>query len=111
MATPTATRNAMADYWASLGTTFSLHDDDPGTTGANEITDSSYSRQSTTWGSASGGVVTGSKLVFDVGSATTVTHVCRWNGATLVGVYDPTDATVTPSGKFELTPSFTYTGP
>ena len=109
MATPEATRNAMANAWAALGTKFSLHDGDPGTTGANKLTTSGYSDQTTTFGSASGGTVTGSKLTFIVDASATVTHVCRWNGSTLVGVYDPADATVTPSGKFETTP--TYTGP
>ncbi|KHJ74644.1 hypothetical protein [Rhodococcus sp. Chr-9] len=111
MATPDVTKNAMADEWASRGAVFSLHTGDPGTSGVNEVTDGSYSRQTTTWGTAAGGTVAGSKLTFDVSASTTVTHVCRWSGATLVGVYDPTDATVTPSGKFETTPSYTYTGP
>ncbi|AUS31722.1 phage tail fiber protein [Rhodococcus qingshengii] len=103
-----ATKNLLADYWASLGTSYSLHTADPGAGGtANEVTNGSYARQSTTWGAASGGVVTGSQLTFAVSSSTTVTHVCRWNGSTLRDIIDNPDATVTPSGEFKLNPSYT----
>lgn len=104
----TATKNSLANHWASLGDTYSLHVGNPGAGGtANEVTNGSYSRQATTWGAASGGVVTGSQLTFAVSSSTTVTHVCRWQGTTLRDVIDNPDATVTPSGEFKLNPSYT----
>ncbi len=104
----TATKNSLANHWASLGDTYSLHTGNPGAGGtANEVTNGSYARQATTWGAASGGVVTGSQLTFAVSSATTVTHVCRWQGTTLRDVIDNPDATVTPSGEFKLNPSYT----
>lgn len=104
----TATKNSLANHWASLGDTYSLHTGNPGAAGtANEVTNGSYSRQATTWGAASGGVVTGSQLTFAVSSSTTVTHVCRWQGTTLRDVIDNPDATVTPSGEFKLNPNYT----
>lgn len=106
--TVAATRDALANHWASLGTTYSLHTGNPGAAGtANEVTDASYSRQSTTFGSASGGIVTGTQCTFAVSTSTTVTHVCRWDGSTLRDIIDNPDATVTPSGEFKLNPSYT----
>ena len=103
-----ATRNALANAWAALGTTYSLHTGAPGAGGtANEVAAAGYSRQSTTWGAAASGAVAGAALADPVGSATTVTHVCRWNGSTLLDILDVTDSTVTPSGEFKLNPSYT----
>lgn len=99
------TANAMADYWATRGTTYSLHTGNPGAAGtANELSGGGYARQSTTFGSASGGKVTGSQLSFQVLGA--VTHMCRWNGSTLVDILDTVDATVSPAGQLKVTPSF-----
>ncbi|MGX6513238.1 phage tail fiber protein [Rhodococcus sp. SJ-2] len=104
----TATKNSLADHWASLGTTYSLHTGNPGVDGlANEVTDASYSRQNTVFGAASGGIVTGTQCTYAVSASTTVTHVCRWGGSTLLDIIDNPDATVTPSGEFKLNPSYT----
>lgn len=100
-----ATANAVADYWASLGASFSLHTGNPGAAGtANEAAGGGYARQTTTWGAASGGTVTGSKITFDV-VAGTYTHLCRWNGSTLRDIIDNPDVTINPAGKVEVTPS------
>ena len=103
-------RNSMADHWASRGNTYSLHTGDPGVNGlANEATGGGYGRQNTTWGSAVGGTVTGSQIIFNV-VADEYTHMCRWNGSTLVTILDTTDAVISPAGEVKVTPSYTYTG-
>lgn len=111
MSSTTGVKNSMADHWASLGATYSLHTGDPmagGATGtANEASGGGYTRQTTTWGGAVGGVVTGSQLVFNV-VAGTYTHMCRWNGTTLLTVLDTPDAVVSPAGEVKVTPSYTY---
>ncbi|WP_280358604.1 phage tail fiber protein [Nocardia otitidiscaviarum] len=97
-------RNTMADHWASLGTTYSLHTADPGPDGlANEATGGGYARQATTWGAA----VTGSQMVFNV-EAGSYTHMCRWTGTTLRTILDTPDAVVSPAGEVKVTPSYTY---
>ncbi|ORL83888.1 phage tail fiber protein [Prescottella equi] len=103
--TVAATANALANHWASLGATYSLHTGNPGAAGtANEASGNGYARQSTTFGSASSGVVTGSQMTFNFMG--TVTHMCRWNGTTLLDIIDTVDATVTPAGQIKVTPSF-----
>ncbi|MGW5377421.1 phage tail fiber protein [Nocardia sp. NPDC003999] len=108
MSSTTAVKNSMANYWASLGATYSLHTGDPGGAGtANEATGGGYARQTTTWGSASGGVVTGSQMTFNA-AAGTYTHVARWNGSTYLGTVDSPDVVVSPAGEVKVTPSYTY---
>lgn len=102
-----STRNNLADRWASLGTTYSLHNGDPGAGGtANELSGDGYARQNTTWGAAANGTVTGSQLVFTVGTVN-ATWACRWNGATLLDRIDITDVSVSPSGEIRFTPTYT----
>lgn len=111
MASTTAVKNNMADHWASLGNTISAHIGDPGPAGtSNEVVGGGYSRQSTTWGSASGGVITGSQVTFTVPGGTSVTHLGRWNGSTYLGSIDSPDASVSPAGEIKPTPSYTYSG-
>lgn len=108
MSSTTAVKNSQATNWAGLGATYSLHTGDPGAGGtANEATGGGYTRQTTTWGTAVGGVITGSQLVFTV-AAGTYTHMCRWNGSTLLNVLDTADAQVSPAGEVKVTPSYTY---
>lgn len=60
----------------------SLHTADPGSNGASEVTGGSYSRESASWGSPSAGAVANSgSIVFDVPSATTITHLGYWSAA------------------------------
>ena len=63
----------------------SLHDGDPGTTGANELSNATYSRQTATWNviSTATSVTTNSSVVtFPTdGNAETVTHGAVWHGA------------------------------
>jgi len=102
-----ATANEVAEAWAALGDVYSLHTGDPGSAGtANEVTGGGYERQSTTWGTASGGKVTGSQMTFAVPDGD-VTHMCRWSddGTTLRDIIDTVDATVSPAGELKVTPS------
>lgn len=101
-----STANSTADYWASLGDRYSLHTGNPTAAGtANEATGGGYARQTTTWGSASGGIVTGSQMTFSVVTAT-YTHACRWSsGGTLRDIIDITDASISPDGQIKMTPS------
>lgn len=102
-----ATRTNMADHWASLGVSYSLHVGDPGPTGAaNEATGPDYARQSTTWNAAVGNTVTGSQIVFLV-PAGTYTHVVRWgSGGQLRDIIDTTDAIISPAGEVKFNPSY-----
>lgn len=63
----------------------SLHDGDPGTTGANEISNNTYSRQTATWNviSTATSVTTNSSTVtFPTdGDGETVTHGGVWHGS------------------------------
>lgn len=105
MATILSTANLMATYWATLGNTYSLHTGNPGAAGtANEASGGGYSRQSTVWGTAAGGVVTGSQLVFPVLNGN-YTHACRWSGTTLRDIIDITDVALSPAGEIKFTPS------
>ncbi|RDI13436.1 hypothetical protein DEU38_13411 [Rhodococcus sp. AG1013] len=103
--TVVATANALANHWASLGNSYSLHTGNPGAAGtANEASGNGYARQTTTFGSPAGGTVTGSQMTFNFQG--TATHMCRWNGTTLLDIIDTVDATITPAGQIKVTPSF-----
>lgn len=62
-----------------------LHTGDPGTTGANEVSNGTYSRQTATWNviSAATSVTTNSSVVTypTGGNGETVTHGSVWHGA------------------------------
>lgn len=92
MAMSTALKNAILDKYLrntnfSITTVYlSLHNGDPGATGANEITGGSYIRQAITFAAASGGVIaTSADLTFLDMPADTVTHVGIFDSATTGG--------------------------
>lgn len=63
----------------------SLHDADPGTTGADEISGGTpaYARVAITWNAGSvDGQIVSSPIEFDVPAGTTITHVGLWEGGT-----------------------------
>lgn len=79
-------KDAMLDALAAVMAKVALHTGDPGAanTASNELTGGtpSYARQSITWGSASGGVLSATdEPVFDVPPATTVSWLSFWNSA------------------------------
>lgn len=81
-----AGRNAMLT--GGLGNVIShisLHNGDPSTTGANELTGGSpaYARKAVTWNAAASGARTNNgALVFDVPTGVTVLHVGFWSAIT-----------------------------
>jgi hypothetical protein len=74
-----------AQSWATQPIYISLHDGDPGTTGANELSNATYSRQTATFNaiSAATSVMTNSSVVtFPTdGNEETATHGGAWNGS------------------------------
>ena len=97
-----ATRNAMLD---SLTITHaSLHNGDPGTNGANEVTGGSYARQGVTMAAASNGIRAASNQpVFNVPASTTVAHIGLWNNSTFLGSADPVDEVFSNAGTYTVT--------
>lgn len=79
--------NPALDGAVSVVSTASLHTEDPGTTGTNEVSGGGYARQAVTWAAASGGQVQSATAVtFNVPGSTTVTHVGLWtSGGTWLG--------------------------
>lgn len=106
-------KTAVATFIGQQGTFISLHNGDPGTTGANAI---GVARQQTTWGApAADGVrqkITGSKVSFTGVPAGNITHFGVWK---TVGGADfqygspltPT-ATLNATGNVDVTPAHTY---
>lgn len=87
-----AGRNAMLT--GGLGnviTHVSLHNGDPSTTGANELTGGSpaYARKAVTWGTAASGLRANSTaaLDFDIPAGTTVLHFGFWSASTAGTAY------------------------
>ena len=80
-----AAANEALDAAVALITHLSLHDGDPGTTGANEVSGGSpaYAREAVTWGSAASREVDiSAPLQFDVPASTTVLWVGMWSAST-----------------------------
>jgi hypothetical protein len=73
----------MLDAFGAAADFVSLHTDDPSTTGTNEVTGGSYTRESPAWGTASAGAITNaSAIVFDVPSSTTIKFLGYWSAST-----------------------------
>lgn len=85
-----AGRNARLNGMATDYDTMSLHQGDPGETGANECSGGApvYSRQPVAWGAASGGSIGFSAVpVFNVEKFDTVTYVGFWKGSVFMAGY------------------------
>ena len=98
----------------AAGTWISLHSSAPGTTGAAEISGGSYSRVSTTWGSDSGGAVTGSQVNINVPAGGVIEYFGVWSAQTggtyLYGAALPNNESYTGAGVYQCTPTVTATG-
>ena len=79
MAFTTASKDAAVNALCALGTYISLHSNDPGTTGLNEI--AGIARQQTTWGASSAGTATGSQVTFNSVPAGAYTWYGVWTAA------------------------------
>ena len=105
----TGGKNAMMNYLASVAVYASLHTDNPGDNGANEVSggNPAYVRKAITWSSASGGAIDSSNQpVFDVPGSTTVAYVGLWSassGGTFYGSADVTDEVFANQGTYTLT--------
>lgn len=106
-----AAKNALLDGSAidEIIVYLSLHDDDPSTTGANEVSGGSpaYARKAATWDSAtSGAVALSSAVTFDVPASTTVKYVGYWSASTegtFYGAKAVTNEVYAGQGEYEVT--------
>lgn len=80
MAFTSASKDTAVNALTALGSYISLHNQDPGTTGAAEI--SGVTRQQTTWGSSSSGTANGTQVTFSSVPAGSYTHYGVWTAAT-----------------------------
>jgi len=85
----------------------SLHNGNPGATGANEISGGSYVRKAITWDAASGGVMNASNQpLFDVPAGASVQYVGFWDAESagnFQGSDDVTQESFTNAGTYNLT--------
>ncbi|MEJ9080787.1 hypothetical protein WKY82_20425 [Gordonia malaquae] len=97
MAKTAAHRKAVADAIGGMGAKVTLHSADPGTTGANVISTTPASAN-TTWAAATDdgtqATAQGSAVNLQVPASTNVTHYGIWNGSTFLRG-QALDATIT----------------
>jgi hypothetical protein len=107
MTLQTAALNGAADGVAGLAALMSLHNGDPGATGANEIAGGGYARQAVTWDPATGGIAAVDAVVSFAGTALqAITHVGLWTaaGAAWLGSDVPTgDLAFNAAGALDVT--------
>lgn len=107
-----ASKNALAGKFATDATWIAITTASPGAGPAvsNEATGGGYARQQTTWGSASGGVVTGSQVTVPL-AAGTYTHIAICTASTGSTLYEwyplGTSLVLSVAGNVLVTPSFT----
>lgn len=101
-------KNAALDGLGAVAVFASLHNGDPSTTGANEISGGSpaYARKAISWNAASGGSLdNNANPVFDVPAGTTISYVGLWSassGGTYYGHFDITDEVYAGQGTYTL---------
>lgn len=102
-----AARNQVVDSLGINGGAnyFSLHTDDPGTTGLNEL--AGCPRQLTSYPAAAAGEAICTPVTFDVPAASTIKFFGRWSALTggvfLLGGPLPADEVYGVQGQYELT--------
>lgn len=114
MANNSILKNALAGKVASDATWIGVATaaQSAGSTVTSEATGGSpaYARKQTTWGSASGGVVTGSAITLDL-PAGAYTHVLLCTASTGNTLYEwyalPSSVTFSTQGTLTITPTFT----
>ena len=110
----TAAKNLMLDALRGVNPTTpithaSLHNGDPGATGANELAGGAppYARQPINFGAAVNGSIDSSNVpAFDVPAGATVTHVGFWSadvGGTFLGADPVPNENFTGQGSYTLT--------
>jgi len=103
-----AGKNLALNGFAGGAVYASLHNGNPSTTGANEITGGSpaYARKSVSWAAAaSGALTTNAQIVFDVPAGTTIQYVGFWSlasGGTFYGHVTITNETFAGQGTYTI---------
>ena len=98
-------KNLMLTALSTILDGLSLHDDAPGSVGANELSGGSpaYAQKTCSFDAVSGGSSALSAAVtFDVPPATTVKYVGLWSGATFRGHYRVPDEAFASQGTYEV---------
>lgn len=101
-------KNSLLDGFAADALYASLHNGNPSTTGANEISGGSpaYARKSVSWAAAaSGALTTNAQIVFDVPSGTTIQYVGFWtlaSGGVFLGHVTITNETFGGQGTYTI---------
>jgi hypothetical protein len=100
-----ATLNLLGVELDSLIDAMSLHNGDPGTTGANEISGGGYTRETPTYSVDGDGDLTLDATVAFVGTASqAVTHAGLWGGGTFRGGFALAgDAAFSTGGEYNVT--------
>ena len=105
-----ATRQKLADTYASLGKFFGLATADPGTTATpgNEASGGSYARVATTWSPNGGGSETGSSCTINANPATyTYAILCSAaSGNNMIDNCSIDSTTLSTPGQIVLTPIY-----
>lgn len=102
-------KNLMLNALAAVAVFASLHDGDPSTNGANEISGGSpaYARKAITWNTAAThNLDNNANPAFDVPASKTVKYVGFWSadtGGTFYGYIDVTDEAFAGQGTYTLT--------
>lgn len=107
MAFQTGPLTAAAGAAAADAVEVSLHTDDPGATGTNEIAGGTYARQPVTWGTPSGGMVTATAdPEFDVPGGNWVRWCGLWDagGVWLAGILLDTQVEFPADGTYTISP-------
>jgi len=109
----TTEKNSLATKYGTDVLYLTLHTADPGTTGTSEVSGGSpaYARKSITWGSASGGVITGT-VTFDVPASVTVSFVGGWTavtGGTFLDKASVSSQAFASQGQYTVNATFTVT--
>ncbi len=91
--TTDALKNTLASTYVAQCTHAAGHTASPGTTGANEMSGTGYARGAISWGSPSGGVVTGTATITIPNAGATLDQVGMFSAATAGTFRDSADVT------------------
>lgn len=102
-------KNLMLDALAAVAVYASVHNNDPSTNGANEISGGSpaYARKAITWNSASShNLDNNANPAFDIPAGTTVKYIGLWSassGGTFYGSFAVTNEVFAAQGTYTMT--------
>lgn len=106
-----ALKGIVGDGSADVNNFVSLHESDPGTTGAGEITGGTYARVGTNWAAPASSAVTGGSVTLNVPSGKTITYWGLWSaitgGSFVYGGLLPAPESFGSNGTYSLTPTLT----